>query len=313
MTNPLTKAIDELSGSTTELPGALRRLMVVASRIQADELSQWLTSELDGYGPHDLVPEYRRATPTIRLNFAGPMGSSRSIIVGPWDLAEGLRPTMEQGWGDLRQSVAELAALQSANNDPRMPLPHFWVHEARKAIEEGKMGTVELMVLDTAELLVPRSRLTTVMDQVQTTALRLVLALEGASTDAGTLGGPTVKTSPEVAAAVENVTIHLTGDHASLVLGSGNALASGTANQATVAAGDVKTLLRDVNDIVDDAATRDLQRAIDQDGGTQGPEVSSWLEKVRQGGYTLAAGMTTNGAYDALQNLISAALPPLGG
>lgn len=311
VSNPLEKAVEELSGSTAELPNALRRLMVVAARIRAKDLSQWLESELDGYGTDSPVPEYRRGTPALRLTYRGPMQSQRTIIVGPWDLPESLR--LDEGWGDLRQSVAELSALQGAESDPQAQLPVTWLHAARTEIEAGTMATVGMMVLDGAAVVFHRTRLATVLDQVQTMALRFVLALEEASAEAGKVGGPTVSTDPEVAAVVEGMTIHLHGDHASVVIGKGNAMAAGSGAQAIVAAGDVTALLREVREVVGSDGVAALQSALTADGGVGGSEVRSWLDRVKNGSFVLASGMTTNGAYDTLRALLEKAFPGLLG
>lgn len=309
MSTVLAQAVEELSGSTAELPSALRRLMVIASRIKAPDLSEWVRNELNGYLGDTPVPEYRQGTAYVRLHFLGPFGSSRTIQVGPWDLPEALRPS--EGWGYLRQSVAALAELREGENDPAIALPAWWITAARDLISKGEMVSVEMMGLDTAGIVFARTHITSVLDQIQTEALSLVLALESVSPEIGTVGGPTVD-EPAVAEALRNLTINA-GDGASIVIGAGNAVATGAGAEARVAPGDVEALLREVKRAFDDEAAAALQEAIASDDGQARSAVQSWLERVQAGAFSIAGGMASSGAYDLAVMLVGQTFPGWGG
>lgn len=160
MSTVLAQAVEELSGSTAELPSALRRLMVIASRIKAPDLSDWVRSELNGYSGDTPVPKYRQGAANVRLHFMGPFGSSRTIHVGAWDLPEAVRPS--EDWGFLRYSVATLAELREGESDPAIALPAWWVSAARDLIAKGEMVSVEMMGLDTAGIVFSRTFITAV-------------------------------------------------------------------------------------------------------------------------------------------------------
>jgi AbiTii len=52
----------------------LRKCRVLASRLQNDELKQWVQSELDGYRDEMEVPEYRHIHCHAYGHFFGPYG-----------------------------------------------------------------------------------------------------------------------------------------------------------------------------------------------------------------------------------------------
>jgi hypothetical protein len=92
----------------------------------ADDLSQWLSAELNGYPPEAGVPEYRSATTLpIELHFDGPMQSWQKVHVSPDDLPEQLGGSLSKY--ALRVPIAELEALAAGDKDPQMPLPPVWV------------------------------------------------------------------------------------------------------------------------------------------------------------------------------------------
>lgn len=86
MTTALEMAIEALSDPSVTLPDALRRLLVVSRRIGADDLSDWVRGELNGYPLDGELPTYRAGKHLpIKLRFDGPMQSSatRLVTAGP--------------------------------------------------------------------------------------------------------------------------------------------------------------------------------------------------------------------------------------
>ncbi|MCG8653994.1 hypothetical protein [Yimella sp. NH-Cas1] len=309
MSTVLAQAVEELSGSTTELPSALRRLLVIASRIKAPHLAEWVRNELNGYFGETPVPEYRQGPVVVSLRYLGSYGSERTLRQGTWDLPEKLR--LGDDWGWLRQSVAALAELSKGESDPGVSLPGWWIATARDLIDKGEMSTVAMMVLDSARIVFPRTQISGVLDRIQTEALSLVLALESVSPEIGNVGGPTVE-EPAVADVLRGLTIN-TGDGSSIVFGSGNAVATGAGAEARVAPGDVEALLREVKSALDDEAATALRDAIASDDGRAGSAVQSWLQRVRAGAFSIAGGMTSNGAYDLAVMLVDQTFPGWGG
>lgn len=80
------KIIKELANNDISLEVALNRLMIIASDIENEELSQWAENELNGYGDTSDLPAYRNVT-NARFVYSGINGRFQMNRV-PLPLAE---------------------------------------------------------------------------------------------------------------------------------------------------------------------------------------------------------------------------------
>lgn len=300
----LERAVDALSDPEVGLPDALRALLVVSRRIGATELSAWLRGELDGYAAGVAVPSYREhGDMPIDLHFEGPFGASAKRTVSPRELPEALRGAV-QGL-DVRAPVAELVELCEGDRDPMRPLPVQWVARYREFAKKMQAPTYEMMQLNHAAVKIPATHLKGLLDRIKTAALELALSLEDVSPVAGVAGGPTVTDEPRLA---KQVTIHLTqlyADGATITLGDNATVATGAGAVAVeLTVGDVEGLLKAARTFLGDGGVADLEKALEEDGGQPGRATNRFLDRVKQGAVVLAAGVTTNGAYDGLVALI---------
>lgn len=305
MPTALENAVDALSDQTVQLPDALRRLLVVARRIRASTLAEWIGHELNGYGPDDTIPTYRSSLglPVV-LRFVGPFQSSITRTFSILEIPEELRPTVEAV--ALREPLASCVALAGGEQDPELAFPIFWVTRYRQLVEQDKAVHIEMMTLDHAAARFPRTHLLGVLDRIRTTALELALSLEDASPEVGSPGGPTVATNEEVARAVNIGVLNVYGAGANLVIGE-------NAKIVQIDPGDVPALLAAAACYLEDAGVQALGDAIEADGKVPGSATKAVLEKVKRGAIGAAAGISVNGAYDGLMHLLRMAFPDFGG
>jgi hypothetical protein len=304
VSHSLARAIEGLSTPGVDLPDALRGLYVVSRRMQAEDLTAWLRAELDGYPNGRPTPPYRTADGLpIELHFDGPMRSSDSMRVTGADLPENVGAALRSR--SMREPAAELAALAAADGDPASDLPPAWIHLYREHIETGNIPHFPMMVLNRARLLMPRTYLLGILDRAKSNALDLALDLEQIAANAGDTGGPTVTDDPALAQVVTQHMTTLFAPSATIVLGGNAAISSGAGGVAIQTVGpDLDGLLKAVGELLGQQGHDDLQAALEGDGGEPDEQTRGFLEKVKGGGYVLAGGLTTNGAYDGLVALL---------
>lgn len=309
MLTALEAAVHALSDPAVALPDALRRLLVVSRRIQADDLTNWLRGELNGFSGSEMVPDYRQGQHLpIRLHFDGPMHSSTALTVTAAELPSDLASVMD-GIA-FREPVAELQELASGSDDPQLQLPMAWIEIYRKFATSRTVPSIEMFVLNGATIVTPQTHLKGVLDRIRSTALDLVLSLEHVSGMAGDTDGPTVASEPKLA---EQITVHLTqlfADGSTITIGDNSTVASGNHSTAmSIAAGDIGALLKAAAALLQEDGVKGLAAALEADGGQPREATHGFLDRVRAGVYALAADVTTSAAYNALIALLHQAFP----
>ncbi|HRL47966.1 MAG TPA: hypothetical protein PLK46_05835 [Propioniciclava sp.] len=305
MPNALENAVDALSDPNVALPDALRRLLVVARRIGADALADWIGHELNGYQAGDPLPSYRSATNVpVALRFAGPFQSNVTRTFSVLELPDELRSTMDSV--AIREPVASCVALAAGDQDPELPFPIFWVLRYRELAELNQAPGFQMMQLDHAAARFPRTHLLGVLDRIRTTGLDLALSFEDVSPNVGSLGGPTIDTDTELARVVNIGVINVFGERANVAVGEG-------AQALQVNPGDVPALLEAAAHILEPEGVEALKAALDQDAQAAGPATRGFLLKVKEGAVGLVAGIGVNGAYDGLLHLLQSAFPGFSG
>ncbi|WP_166351028.1 hypothetical protein [Phytoactinopolyspora limicola] len=309
MPTAMENAIEALSDPNVSLPDALRRLLVVSRRIGADELSQWLRGELNGYASDAEVPTYRagRHLP-IKLQYDGLMGGSISRSLTAAELPDRLSNVME-GMA-FREPVAELEALTRGDADPQLTLPVAWIALYRQLAEEGKVPSMEMMILNHAGVTMPRTHLTGILDRVKSTALDLALSLEDVSPQVGDTGGPTTADEPRLEREVQVHLTQLFANGSTITIGDHATIASGeSATAIRVDPGDIDGLLRAATTFLQPDGVESLAEALRTDGNQPAEATRRFLDRVKNGGYLLAGGVAGNAAYDGLVALLKQAFP----
>ncbi|WP_166845120.1 hypothetical protein [Isoptericola sp. BMS4] len=309
MSTALAAAIDALSDPQVRAADALRRLLVVSRRAGADELTEWLRGELSGYSETAQVPTYRSgAHLPIKVRFDGPMGSSVTRPMYPRELPDELSSFMESLW--FREPIAELESLATGDSDPSLRLPNAWLALYRDLVEQGKVPTFSMMSANDAHVAMPRTHLLGSIDQVKSTALDLALSFEEVSTQIGNSGGPTASDQPQLREIVHLQIGSIYADGATITIGNEASVASGTAASVVkVQTGDVSALLDAAQPFLDSAGIEALSEALQSDGQAPAEATRSFLDRVKSGSVSLAAGVTTNAAYAGLVALLQQAFP----
>jgi hypothetical protein len=299
------RAIDALSDPDVSIADAMRRLLVVARRIGATDLSDWIRQELEGYESREGTPDYRgsRALP-IAVRFDGYGGASTTRRMSRRDLPAELSNVMDDFKFVMPLAELEALANDDGENDPQTQLPAYWLQRFRELAEENRVPHMTMYVANHAAIEVPRTYLRGMLDRIKTVALDLALNIEDASPDAGDSGGPTVDTEPAIREAVAS---HMTVIYAN---NSNVSVASGAGAAAVqIQIGDLEGLLAAARSILDEDGVADLETALHEDGDEPGASTRGFLDRVRSGSYTLAGGLTVNGAYDGLVALLSQVFP----
>lgn len=273
-------------------------------------MKAWLAAELHGYSDTDEVPEYRRLpNPPITLIFNGFGGSQDAIRIAASDLPKEIATALSDF--SLRQPAAELAVLATAEATPSTNLPPRWVHAYRQRIQErADVPHIPMMILNEARVTLPPSFLAGVVDQIRSHALSLALGLEDVSQEAGSLGGPTVEQSAELA---HQVQVHLTNFGSNLTVNAAIATAPHASVSQSVAIGDVGAVLSAAESILQADGVVDLREALEADQGVPQERTSRFLARVRDGGYRLVGDLTGSAAYDAMKALLAQAFPDVMG
>lgn len=308
MANAIDRAIDALSDPTLSTEVALRRLLVVAHRIGASELTSWINLELAGYGPQDKCPDYRDGVGLgISVEFAGPFDSAFTRRLSWTDLPEQLGEA-KKGI-TLTQPLAELEALASDKTEgvPHIPMPLAWVELFRRLAEEKRAPRIEYHVVNKAWVEVQRPYLRGILSRIRSAALNLALEIEEVSPNAGDVDGPTVKTEPELADRVGDGMTMIYAPNSTIAVGSG-----AHAVNVQLQVGDADGLLREVRSLLGGDSADALADALREDGDTPGPATERFLDRVKAGGISLAGNVAASGAYDVLTNLLAQVFPAFG-
>lgn len=157
--------------SQVPLSDLLRKALILAYSINADELKNWVQAELNGYDGADELPPYRQLRVHSKGNFVGGFGASlsnASIPLGcvPTEFRERLAQA------PFRHPIAVIDdLLQSGQKTFQAPWPpDLVVSIARKVYVD--------MTCMNAWQEIPRPAVTAIADTVRTRLLQFVLELE---------------------------------------------------------------------------------------------------------------------------------------
>lgn len=239
--------------SDGEATAMLRKLMIVAHRLQATPLLTWVKNELNGYESRDDLPSYRGPMRVgVQAVITGPMGSKGMNTLSSHGVPEGFQSWFEASFFD---PLAGIQRLAHSEENLTMPWDPAAVGLYNGWIEEGKVPFLENWGVYSASKSISPSALLGIIDVVRTKALELALDLQAEFPDAGELGGPTVE-QPAVEAAVTNITNN--------IYGSVNGLAQGhdVRQKVTVNAGDLVSALSAAKTLLADDAVVELSRIL---------------------------------------------------
>jgi hypothetical protein len=293
--------LDDILDASTDasVPAAdlLRKVQIAAHRLGADEIVAWAKNELGGYALDAPLPKYREMHTNVKGQFAG---YGRSFMT--LDLS--VKPDgMENLWTvDLRQPLVELQSLANAGGDGDPTRPWSALNVTR--YEESGVFRLEDHDLFSAWNVLTKQSLLGVIDIMRSRAMEFALDLQTSFPEAGSVGGPTVESTPEIRQAVFNIVNNITGDGANVANGPD---ARQTSN---VNKGDEEALREKLEDLgLGDAERDEFVAAIKEEKGTDGPKAKNFIQRVQSGGVKLATSVTS---AVAVQTLVALATSYLG-
>ncbi|MCM3522217.1 MULTISPECIES: hypothetical protein [unclassified Curtobacterium] len=269
----LDEIIDGATNDSVSTSNLLRKVQVAAARLGAQEVVTWVRNELNGYPAVDDLPTYRAARDMIVQGvFTGPMRSSLTHdLPRPHVDAETWKPWFQSAFV---QPVAELEAFADADGDSSFEWPTAIV----RRYESTGTFRFEYHSLYSVHQVLTTQMLRGLVDSIRTAALDFAIELQLANPDAGSVGGPTIETDPKVASVVYNVTNNVTGHGTNIAAGSSMTQTS------TVNAGDRDGLREELTKVgLDEASAEEFANALDTDRSVEGPQVKSFLGRVKSG------------------------------
>lgn len=282
--------IDASTDSSVATADLLRKVQIVASRLGATDIVDWVKRELNGYPDDAELPPYRVMSTGVMGIFSGPMRSTihHQLTVVP--------KGFEDWWiVRLRQPLAELQGFSSGSDeDPTRDWPAAAVH----AYEETGAFHIEFHGLFSARNVIPRQSLIGLIDVVRSRVLEFALELQAKNPEAGNLGGPTVQTDPALASTVLHITNNIYGDGAQVASGE-------TVNHQGVSINGDANAFREfaARIIQDDAVAEEFVEAVAEEKDLEAPRVRAILDRVRAGGVRLAEATSGSVAATALLEL----------
>lgn len=269
-----------IQGSTEDsisTPNLLRKVQIVGTRLEAPDIVHWVKGELEGYGENVAVPDYRVIKTNVMGLFTGPM---QSRIQQPLPVHEDFTRWFQ---ADLHQPLKELESFSTGDSDPSIP----WPAQVTHAYEQSGIYRIEFYGLFQAWQVMPREQLRGIVDTVRTKAMELALELQIKYPNAGTLQGPTVSSSSEVALTVYNITNAITGDGASIAVGD-NLQQSNTVRQ-----GDVSSLASALTALgLPEEAQEQFIEILEQDSTLESDAARTFLQQVRNGSIVLGKSVS---------------------
>ncbi|AFY30428.1 hypothetical protein [Cyanobium gracile] len=149
------------SDSVTDL---LRKSLVISRKRIFSEFESWINSELNGYGPHEKVPEYRKAKGSVK--FWNPYRGWSPIIFQ--DPSEGEMYSFR----NIGQSIAELESIahEKEATSEYIPFPQDIERQLCKSLDAGFETKISLAC--------PNTEIIKIIEQVRNVILNCTLKLE---------------------------------------------------------------------------------------------------------------------------------------
>lgn len=194
--------------STVPLPDLLRRCKVLAARLKHQEFASWIANELDGYGPDEPLPDYRRVKGGYLVgDYVGPFSTLKGHAIPLSEVSHDLREALQEH--RILDSVGTLANLLS-RDDVQLGRPLPALH-----IKNRVPRFLDMELLSVSQPL-DRSDIAGILDTVRNRVLDFALAIENEEPSAGEAApGERPRISEDRVTNIYHTTIH--GGQANIV------------------------------------------------------------------------------------------------
>lgn len=300
----LNQLIDGLTDDEISTSSALRKFLVVGSRLKYEPIKRWVNNELNGFGSVSIkdFPVYRGPlTVPVQVTFAGGFGSVHKHFI-----TEEVVPD-ERGFRAagfyiyFSESVAQLEQLSKATDN----LSQSWSSSSTAKLEEwsiaGRAPMVPMHGIRSVEKKISPALVRGVVDSIRNTALMLALDLQSDFPEAGEVGGPTVQ-DREVE---KNVSFHFETH----IHGGTNTVGMGenVTQNVKIEQGDFEALTRVLKDLGLSQTDREtLVKALDEDGNKPGEAVKRFLSKLGEGALEIGGSIASPGIIAGVKAALSA-------
>lgn len=273
----LDQIIDGATDDSVSTVNLLRKVQIAATRVGADDVSEWTKRELAGYDDETDLPAYRSTITSVTGLFTGPFQSQIKQPLPPHP------DFIDQFTIRMRQPLAELQAFASGDDDPQLNWPAWEV----KRYEEAGIFGIESYGLFNAWNSIPRQSLMGIIDTIRNKAMEFALALQTQFPEAGTVGGPSLSTEPSLAPVVFNTTNN--------IYGSGNSVATGSnISQKAKLLGNRDEFLRQVTQLGLSAGdAEEFVEIVASEQSVESERTRGFLSKVRTGAVALGLSISS--------------------
>jgi hypothetical protein len=268
----------------------LRQCLVLAARLQNDELRDWAKLELNGYPDGVDLPPYRPKIQTQVLgDFSGPFGSGASNM----GLSPEVVPEEFQGHlfsTEIRQGVAEIETLlSSGENEFQIP----WPMNVVAALQSRFMQNMNLMG---ARQILPATVLQGTLSGIRDRIVEFALEIEKVNPDAGEADQGEEPIEQSRVVQIFNQTFH--GDNTAFAAGQ-------TVNQTQSVVVGVEAAMEAAEAFgISEADRSDLRAAIAGDGGVAGLKTRKWVDRLSVGAIAVSTSVTAQTAAAALMGVL---------
>lgn len=251
-----------------DISDLLRKALLVATKLGLDEFRQWIELELNGYGIHAEVPDYRKARAELKLK--NPYHGLIPIYISDSETTDALCNV------ELRDTIENLQSLATSltKESSYINVPLSYEQEAFLLESQGDRGQ-----LPPVRKLSP-NKASMVIDAVRTRILTWSLELESQ----GILGNGIVFSKEEKEKAISTPTINIHNFQG--VLGNVSKSSLKQDLTMTVGQGDIEDLIRKLSkqgvqedDLADLREAVSLEPRIAPDGSL-GQRISDWIGKM---------------------------------
>ncbi|NQD42797.1 AbiTii domain-containing protein [Glutamicibacter halophytocola] len=291
----LSQLIDLAPDDSGSITSILLRLKIVASRIKATEIVQWVNKELEGYSNDDELPKYRahRSFPARGL-WANPVRTLDNAELSTMGLEDRVREAL---FGtSFRQPVKELEKFSEGEGAARIS----WDPQDITIYLSQVQMKMEYMELISAATHIPVGTFQGIISNIRSKVIDLALELESIDPE---LGETSIGTDMEekVNQVVQNFTFN--------VYGTGNNIGAGKefTQNLTVKVNDVSSLITAAGKLgLTEEELQELQDAILDEPQKQGTKVTRFIERVKTGVVGLGLNVSAEVAASQITQLINA-------
>ena len=223
----LSQIEDGALDSSTPLADTLRKCVALGGQAGSAELRDWARRELDGYGPQDELPDYRKVGAIIAID-----GAKMTAVITGQQIAHSALPEFAQPHikeeVELRYGVAQLEHMVKSEKGGNIKLQHPGMPDvARVMNSDAPYGNS----ISSVYWSVSANSVLGVLDRTRTALVSLVAEMRAAGVHVQDLP------SPQAAAQAVNVVLHnakrsvinVSSAHAT---GAGSATAHGAVDQS---------------------------------------------------------------------------------